>query len=134
ACQNVYKFIAGEVGAHDLINSWLAISSGLSREKLESAVEYLEGVQPDNDKWHELFNLQEIFIAFREKAGITENAIEGHSEQGLSKAELVFYNMGMFSQVIEDFEVIHFRDRQQDKLFNFLKFLEYSAKDYYPEG
>ncbi len=134
ACQNIYKFIANEIDEDTLVASWAKISPGLSESKLRKAAGYLSKIHPDNSNWHELFNLQEVFIAFREQAGITEDAIEGSSDQGLSKAELVFYNMGMFSQVIEDFEVIHFRDKQQDKLTNFLKFLEYSAKDYYPEG
>lgn len=134
ACTDIFKFVSGEVSEDELKKSWMGISSAISESKLIYAIKELSKVQPDNNRWHELFNLQEIFIDFRQNAEITEESIEGDSGQGLSRAEVVFYNLGMFSQVIEDFEVIHFRDNQKDKLDNFLKFLQYSAKDYYPEG
>src|SRR5690554_6399468 len=112
----------------------MRVSPGLEDEKLEHAVRELEKNEPNNRNWHERFHLQEIFIEFRENAGITEERISGSSDQGMSRAEVAFYNMGMFSQVIEDFEIVHFRDDQQDKLTNFLNFLRYLAVDYYPEG
>ncbi|MCO1334871.1 ATP-dependent helicase [Microbulbifer sp. OS29] len=134
ACVNIYRFIARDISAAELKASWLKVSASLDPKLLEKAINFLEGIIPDNNEWHELFNLQEIFINFREKAGITEDRITGKDNSQLSHAEVVFFNMGMFSQVIEDFEVIHFRDDQEDKLSNFLKFLAFSAKDYYPEG
>lgn len=134
ACVNIYKYLADEIDSKELFDSWKKISSRIEDSKLSTAINDLDKSKPNNRDWHELFNLQEIFINFREQASITEEAIEGESDQGLSKAEVVFFNMGMFSQVIEDFEVIHFKDNQEDKLLNFLKFLMYSAKDYYPEG
>lgn len=134
ACVNIYKYLSGEVTDDQLKASWKRVSSGLDDAKLEYAIYELDKCRPNNRDWHELFNLQEIFIGFRESADITEERISGSSDQGMSRAEVVFYNMGMFSQVIEDFEVVHFRDKQVDKLTNFLNFLRYSAKDYYPEG
>ncbi|WP_417543035.1 ATP-dependent helicase [Marinobacter sp.] len=134
ACVNIFKYLNNEIIEQEFKRSWMRVSPGLEDEKLEYAVRELEKNEPNNRDWHELFNLQEIFIEFRENAGITEERISGSSDQGMSRAEVVFYNMGMFSQVIEDFEVVHFRDDQQDKLTNFLNFLRYSAVDYYPEG
>ncbi|WP_345853858.1 ATP-dependent DNA helicase [Shewanella algae] len=134
ACVNIYRFIAGQITKEKLKDSWSKVSSALDDNMLESAVSGLAKVIPNNKEWHELFNLQEIFIKFRDSAGITEDRIIGNEDSQMSRSEVVFYNMGMFSQVIEDFEVIHFRDDQEDKLKNFLNFLTYSAKDYYPEG
>lgn len=134
ACVDIYRFIAGEIDGLDLHASWMKISPGFNKAALTAAINDLAKIRPANDKWHELFNLQKVFINFREKAGITEDRITGSNDSRMSRAEVVFYNMGMFSQVIEDFEVIHFRDNQEDKLKNFLNFLTYSAKDYYPEG
>src|SRR5690606_1349019 len=48
--------------------------------------------------------------------------------------EVVYYNLGMFSQIINDFETIHFKDKPTFKLDRFLNFLQYSADGYYPEG
>lgn len=134
ACTAIFKHLNWEITAQELKQAWQQVSSGLDDTKLDYAIEQLQEQRPNNNKWHELFNLQEIFIRFRENADITEERISGSSDQGMSRAEVVFYNMGMFSQVIEDFEVVHFKDNQEDKLNNFLKFLMYSAKDYYPEG
>ena len=53
---------------------------------------------------------------------------------GDTQGEIVFYNLGMFSQVIDDFESIHFVSKPANKLNNFLNFLRYAAEDYYPEG
>lgn len=134
ACKNIFKYLGNEISKEELISSWRKVSTSISEQDLLLAAKKLDQSKPKNTDWHELFNLQEIFIKFRELAKITESSIEGSSDQGLSRAEVVFYNMGMFSQVIEDFEVIHFKDDQEDKLSNFLKFLQYSANDYYPEG
>lgn len=134
ACIDIYKYLHGEITGHQLKTSWKNVSAGINDKNLENAIHKLNESRPNNKDWHELFNLQEIFIEFRENADITEERISGSSDQGMSRAEVVFYNMGMFSQVIEDFEVIHFKDDQQDKLVNFINFLKYSAKDYYPEG
>lgn len=134
ACVNIYRYIDGKIARDELKASWVAVSDTLNDERLDNGIEYLDRICPDNADWHELFNLQKIFKDFRDKADITEERIQGKGGQGLSKAEIVHYNMGMFSQVIEDFEVIHFKDDQRDKLRNFLSFLHYSASDYYPEG
>ena len=45
------------------------------------------------------------------------------------------YNLGKFSQVINDFEEINFNSSPPNfHLFNFLNFIKYAAVDYYPEG
>ncbi len=134
ACVGIYKLIAKEISQQDLFGMWKALTPKLDDNKLQQAIGAVGKIKPDNDEWHEYFNLQEIFQKFRETAAITESLFQGNADQGLSRAEVVFYNMGMFSQVIEDFEAIHFRDRQEDKLRSLLGFLHYSAGGYYPEG
>lgn len=119
ACTNIYKYLSGEIFKQELKDSWLKVCSGLGERELDSAISQLDNCKPNNQDWHEHFNLQEIFIKFRDDAGVTEKKITGDSDQNLSRAEIVFYNLGMFSQVIEDFEVVHFRDNQEDKLRNF---------------
>ncbi len=83
------------------------------------------------------FNIQEIFWAFLEKANLREEIFEdpNHSDKiGNTINEIIFYNLGMFSQMINDFETIHFKDKPIFKLSRFLDFLKYSADGYYPEG
>jgi DNA helicase-2/ATP-dependent DNA helicase PcrA len=46
----------------------------------------------------------------------------------------VFYNLGKFSQLISDFEAIHFHSKPAEKYASFADFLEHRAEDAYPEG
>ena len=50
------------------------------------------------------------------------------------RGEVVFYNLGKFSQLISDFETIHFQSKPAEKYGSFADFLQYRAEDAYPEG
>jgi DNA helicase II / ATP-dependent DNA helicase PcrA len=50
------------------------------------------------------------------------------------RGEIVFYNLGKFSQLVSDFETIHFHSKPQEKYRSFADFLEFRAEEYYPEG
>ncbi|MGA8567238.1 MAG: 3'-5' exonuclease [Candidatus Binataceae bacterium] len=50
------------------------------------------------------------------------------------RGEVVFYNLGKFSQVISDFEAIHYQSAPAEKYGSFADFLQYRADDAYPEG
>ena len=50
------------------------------------------------------------------------------------RGEIVFYNLGKFSQVISDFETIHYHSKPKEKYESFANFLQYGAEDAYPEG
>jgi DNA helicase-2/ATP-dependent DNA helicase PcrA len=50
------------------------------------------------------------------------------------RGDVVFYNLGKFSQVISDFEAINFHSKPVDKYATFASFLEFHAEDAYPEG
>jgi DNA helicase-2/ATP-dependent DNA helicase PcrA len=50
------------------------------------------------------------------------------------RGEVVFYNLGKFSQVISDFETIHYQSKPVDKYGSFADFLQHRAEDAYPEG
>lgn len=127
ACVNIYKYLHSQITDQELINSWKSFCL-LKELNIQKAVSFLDRNHPKKGAWYEYFNLQEIFIKFREIIGCVESCIP------INYSEIVFYNIGMFSQVIEDFEAIHFKDSPIEKLKNFFYFLEYSAKDYYPEG
>jgi len=81
--------------------------------------------------------LQDIYWNFIEKADLREEVFADEEHAGIIGNEInevIFYNLGMFSQIINDFESIHFTDKPIFKLKRFLRFLQYSAEDYYPEG
>lgn len=80
------------------------------------------------------YNLQRIFWQFLEDSNIVEESFF-NDEESHEKAEVIFYNLGKFSQVINDFEEINFAtSRASYHLFSFLSFINYAAQEYYPEG
>ena len=50
------------------------------------------------------------------------------------RGEVVFYNLGKFSQAISDFESIHFHSNPVEKYTSFAGFLRHHAESAYPEG
>lgn len=137
AAKALYLFLDGQLDRFTLQELWqTACENKLDNDQLETAVGLLEKSKPHHD-YYETFVLQDVFRKFLENAGITESIFPDDPSSPLAgdtQGEIVFYNLGMFSQVIEDFESIHFVSRPASKLKNFLNFLRYAAEDYYPEG
>ena len=75
-----------------------------------------------------VYNLQRQFIAFLEDAACARRRVPG------GRGEVVFYNLGKFSQAISDFESIHFHSNPVEKYATFAGFLEHHADNAYPEG
>ena len=50
------------------------------------------------------------------------------------RGEVVFYNLGKFSQAISDFESIHFHSKPVEKYESFATSSSTSAEHAYPEG
>ncbi|MDB4925935.1 ATP-dependent DNA helicase [Mucilaginibacter sp.] len=132
----IFKYLHGDINANELINIWMQIRSNtFDKAKLQLAITHLDAKLPQkqidkNGKPIWAYSLQKIYWKFLELAEITE-------ESFLSKenAEVIMYNLGKFSQVINDFEEIYFNGSVPSfHLHSFLKFIEYSASDHYPEG
>ncbi len=135
ACENIFKYLFEKVSKSELKKSWLNLSDKIDGQKLEEAIIYLDKYDElDEEDWYEYLILQEVFRTFLNKLELTENSFGDEYEYGMLKGEIVFYNLGKFSQIIQDFETIHFKDSPLKKLENFLNFLYYTASDYYPEG
>lgn len=135
ACENIFKYLYEDISRNELKKSWLGLSDKINSKKLDEALSYLDTYNElDKETWYEYLILQEVFRTFLDKLELTESSFTNKYENGLLKGEIVFYNLGKFSQIIQDFETIHFRDNPSKKLQNFLNFLYYTASDYYPEG
>lgn len=81
---------------------------------------------PDQKRWG-LYSIQRVFLNFLEQAEAREERVpDGHGE-------VVFYNLGKFSQLISDFETIHYHSEPVAKYAAFADFLQYRAQDAYPE-
>jgi ATP-dependent DNA helicase UvrD/PcrA len=82
---------------------------------------------PDQKRWGQ-YSIQRVFLTFLDQAGIREELVPD------GRGEIIFYNLGKFSQVISDFETIHFHSKPVEKYASFADFLQYRAEDAYPEG
>lgn len=78
-----------------------------------------------------LLFLQRLYLDFLEALSLREETIPLHHGR---TGEIIFYNLGKFSQVITDYEQINFKSDPQSIYEGFAGFLHFQAPDYYPEG
>jgi len=77
--------------------------------------------------------LQRLYLDLLAAIQLREESIDDASSLGRS-GEIVYYNLGKFSNVISDFEQINFHSTPADLYPAFSSFLHYQAPEYYPEG
>lgn len=129
AARGVFLFMAGALPEKDLRAFWVNANLGVPKEKLEEGIGYLrEQRKWDKKKRFALYGLQRLFLEFLEIIQLQEDLIPG------GRGEIVYYNLGKFSQVISDFEQINFQSEPQWKYEAFSGFLIHQAPEYYPEG
>jgi DNA helicase-2/ATP-dependent DNA helicase PcrA len=123
----LFDFMARRLSKQELVDAWLGADLVPDGNKLDSAVAELEKQREwdDTQRWS-VYNLQRSFLGFLEELGIREESIPD--------GEVVYYNLGKFSQVISDYEQIHFHSDPERKYEGFAEFLEHQAPGYYPEG
>ncbi|UTW66373.1 ATP-dependent helicase [bacterium SCSIO 12643] len=147
ASLGIFEFLNNEIDEAELKKLWLEVDkSRITQERLSKAIEKLKEENPDREilkkdgvsrpvmYWE--FCLQEIFWKFLENSGISEETFEKTEDKHDNTfGEVIMYNLGKFSQVINDFESINYKTGSSSfYLFNFLNFIKHAAKDYYPEG
>ena len=110
--------------------AWAGAEVGLTTDNLNHALDYLtelterlysgeEGSQP---------TIQSVFLEFLRIAELREEKMpEG-------RGQIVLFNLGQFSKVIEDWESINFRSNPVDSFRGFAGFLYNQAEDEYSEG
>ncbi|MGC6413322.1 MAG: ATP-dependent helicase [Bacteroidia bacterium] len=137
ASKAIYQYLNNDIEEDTLKIYWLSVTPNIKSEDIDKAIEWLKKKFPTPKMYFATFNIQEIFWQFIELAKLTEETFEDKNHSGIVGNEInevVFYNLGVFSQIINDFETIHFKDKPTYKLSRFLNFLDYSADGYYPEG
>ncbi len=138
AARELFYLLAGRVDDASLRSAWEAADLGLSDEDLDRgivAVREDRAAIEDGTGRFGIYNLQRSFLRFLEAVELREEKITGDSpSHAHQRAEVVFYNLGKFSQAISDFEQIHFQSDPQRKYEEFAGFLEFQAESIYPEG
>lgn len=137
AIREAFYFLAGhtlrddpQVSEASLRNSLRDGFPGLRKEDINSGIRFLQGIRKriplgsDN----QLF-LQRVYLDLLETMSVREQGIGTKGRTG----EVIFFNLGKFSQVISDFEHIHFHSNPDSLYANFAGFLEHQAAEYYPE-
>jgi len=134
AARQLFYFMADrpEVDPADVERPWLDAHLGVNRTGLKRAIVNAAKAkasltEPDQKRWG-LYSIQRLFLTFLEDAGVREERVPD------GRGEVVFYNLGKFSQLISDFETIHFHSKPAEKYASFADFLQYRAEDAYPEG
>ena len=131
AARCIFLYIAGGISGQLLKDLWLDADLGLSDELVQGAIDSLPDLHDEAEMWKHK-GLQDVFLTFLKKCGLVEDAIPDPSEVGTGSA--IYYNLGMFSQVITDFEAIHYSSKPKSKYDTFAYWVEHDAPDYYDEG
>jgi DNA helicase-2/ATP-dependent DNA helicase PcrA len=134
AARQLFYFIADRPGvdAGALRRFWEAARLDLDPAALDQAIEGAAAAKaaltdPEQKRWGQ-YSIQRVYLAFLEQAGVREELVPH------GRGEVVFYNLGKFSQVISDYETIHFQSKPVEKYGSFADFLQHRAEDAYPEG
>jgi DNA helicase II / ATP-dependent DNA helicase PcrA len=132
AARQLFYFLANEIDETMLRAAWRRADLGIAPDALDravaGAVRARREMKDAEVGQFKVYNVQRQFIAFLEIAGLREEQVPG------GRGEVVFYNLGKFSQAISDFESIHFHSSPVEKYTSFAGFLRHHAESAYPEG
>jgi DNA helicase-2/ATP-dependent DNA helicase PcrA len=134
AARQLFYFIADRPGvdAAGFKAAWETARLGIDPAVLDQAIAGAAAAKaaltdPDQKRWGQ-YSIQRVFLNFLEQAGVREELVPD------GRGEVVFYNLGKFSQVISDYETIHYQSNPTEKYGSFADFLQHRAEDAYPEG
>jgi DNA helicase-2/ATP-dependent DNA helicase PcrA len=134
AARQLFYFMGDQGGVTEAAveQAWRDADLGLDPESLRAAVRSVAAAkaaltEPDQKRWGQ-YSVQRVFLNFLDEAGVREERVPN------GRGEVVFYNLGKFSQLISDYETIHYHSKPVEKYASFADFLQYRAEDAYPEG
>jgi len=133
ACVMAFRYVSGDAQADEVADAWLAADIGLTRDDVGRGLDVLDRAKDwrAGERWGS-YNIQRAYLDLLEAFRIREERVP--SVGGTTRGELVFYNLGKFSQAISDFEQINFQSDPQQKYASFTGWLQYQAPDYYAES
>jgi len=136
ACVATFAYLAGVLPRADAEAAWQAANVGVTHAEIGAAFNWLDQEKADwPTRWKKTdYSLQKTYMGLLEKLNVRESRVPPGGTGHVGRAEIVFYNLGMFSQLIADYETIHFLSDWASLYTSFNKFLTYQAADYYPEG
>jgi DNA helicase-2/ATP-dependent DNA helicase PcrA len=133
AARELFYLFADSSGTNrkSTLDAWRRAALGISDSDLEKAIAESEAAKAAMENPRErygVYSIQRSFLRFIETAGVREEKVPD------DRGDVVFYNLGKFSQLISDFETIHYHSQPREKYKSFGDFLRYHAESAYPEG
>lgn len=131
AVVGIFEYMANRIAATDLRERWE--SARLLPDGVlwgEALAVLNEGRDFDRGERWGIYNIQRLYLEFLAALGLREETVPGDTV----RAELVFYQLGKFSQAISDFEMIYFNTSPKEKYEAFAGWLEHQAPDYYADS
>lgn len=122
------------VSEEDIRTALRAAGLGLTAAQIDSGLALLNQRKGllDQGMDAEMY-LQRLYLDFLAAVDLREEGVDGDDTVPRT-GEVVYYNLGKFSNVISDFEQINFHTNPVDLYPQFASFLHYQAPGYYPEG
>ena len=133
ALVGMFRFMISQIDAGELRRLFDAANLLPNPSLFDRAIRVLEegGDFGRGERWG-VYNIQRLYLTVLEALDLREATIPGTP----ARAELVMYQLGKFSQVISDFEAIHFASDPKRKYEGFVEFLTRpnQAPAYYEEA
>jgi DNA helicase-2/ATP-dependent DNA helicase PcrA len=131
AVVGIFRFMVREFEAGQLKALWDDAALIPSGAEWAKALKLLEtGRDYAAHKRHSVYNIQRLYLDFLQALDMREDTLPGDATRG----EIVFYQLGKFSQVISDYEQIYFTTEPKAKYEGFAKWLEHQAPGYYADA
>lgn len=132
---NLFRYLAGkpDVDRNSVVRGFEAIEQYIQEGAISEAMKYIDSIEPKTwmekhpSSMNQEYLLQEFYQNILGILGIISDT--GND----SRYEQVLFNLGKFSQLINDFEVIYYDYMPTAKIPAFVGFLQ-GTKDEYPEG
>lgn len=136
ACVATFAYLSDVLLKVDVKAAWLAANLGVSSTEVDAALNWLDQEKAEwPNRWKKTdYSLQKTYMGLLEQLNVRESRVPAGGCGHVPRAEIVLYNLGMFSQLIADYETINFKSDWSSLYSGFNGFLKYQAADYYPEG
>lgn len=131
ACSGLFRYMMNHLTASELRSLWDVADLVPDASRWPDLLKILDDGADfgKSDRWG-TYNIQRLYLSALNALELREDTIPGDAR----RRELVMYQLGKFSQVISDFEAIHFSSEPARKYESFLGFLEFQAPGVYEES
>ena len=131
---NDYKKERG-ISENNLKKLWQSIGIKIDNDNLDKALARLTKINPAKSKIYSDLILQKVFHNFLADIDIAEvNSNDAASELEKTTHEIIMYNLGKFSKLLDDFDTMFYENTPLWKIKYLNNYLAKKAPYLYPEG